>query len=876
MRLRVNESEKIFSVSVRELAEAEGFRRIGSERGEMWNRLGLGAELHASVLEQRRRADSNYQSEIHLEGQISVGDWKANITGRLDGCIQRADGCWLIEEFKSAYAPGTHVRPFGQSFERHRQQLLIYCHLWRLLVNSPVEGVLIYVDIATGKEFPISVSYSESAQQKEIEIRLQRLFANWKSEEIIRKQKAVVALTLPFPHEAPREGQVKLIEAVQNAVRSEENLLAEAPTGSGKTAAGIHPAFVEALSTGRQLFFLTAKTLQQKMASDALIAMNRDGAFRTLQLRAKEKMCANDRVICHEDFCPYAKNYPEKMQKSGLLERLRETQTHHDPNAVFEEAKREKVCPFEVQLELASRADAVVADYNYVFNPSVSLHQLEDLENKILVVDEAHNLADRARQIFSPELHEDLFQTALKNLPAFQNTPALTPSLSLGERENGIQRLGKLEPGLMVAEGAYAPSPRGEGWGEGGRLKQDTLFFEPSHATEYLFGELRDTIESVVALLEDTADVLPEDTSIVETEPPAKNLHKIWKEWEPRFIRYLSWKRENKISAPEDLIIDCHFALQKILSTLKLFGPGFSCVVEKKSAGIRLALICLDPAPPLAPLFKAAHSTIFLSATLAPFETTRRVLGLDRTRTKTISLPPPFPRENRKILILPQVQTNFAAREKNYPRIAKLVAEMAEAVPGNVLVLFPSYAFLEKVAGQMPTVSKKVLRQRSNVPDIERQEILRALSASTTEKILLLAVLGGMYAEGVDYPGELLSGVFVVSPALPQVSFERELLRRYFNETEQAGFNFAYLQPGMTRVIQAAGRLIRSETDRGVIALICQRFLQMPYADFLPKDWFDESPAELIAQNPSKEIERFFNRESAARKFQDETNSGLS
>ncbi|MEO7299465.1 MAG: ATP-dependent DNA helicase [Verrucomicrobiota bacterium] len=856
---------------MRELAEAEGFRRIGSERGEMWNRLGLGAELHASVLEQRRRADSNYQSEIHLEAQISVGDWKANITGRLDGCIQRADGCWLIEEFKSAYAPETHVRPFSQSSERHRQQLLIYCHLWRLLGNSPVEGALIYVDIATGKEFPISVSYNQSAQQKEIEIRLQRLFAIWKSEEIIRKQKAVVALTLPFPHEAPREGQVKLIEAVQNAVRSGENLLAEAPTGSGKTAAGIHPALVEALSTGRQLFFLTAKTLQQKMASDALIAMNREGAFRTLQLRAKEKMCANDRVICHEDFCPYAKNYPEKMQKSGLLERLRETQTHHDPNAVFEEAKREKVCPFEVQLELASRADAVVADYNYVFNPGVSLHQLEDLENKILVVDEAHNLADRARQIFSPELHEDLFRTALENLPAFENTPALTPAL--------FQRFfGKLERGSTAARGTNSPSPEGEGWGEGGRLKQDVLFLEePSHPTGYLFGELRDTIESVAVLLQNTADVLPEDASIVETEPPAKHLRKIWKDWEPRFIRYLSWKRESKIATPEDLVIDCHFALQKFLSTLKLLGPGFSCVVEKKSgAGIRLALICLDPARPLAPLFKAAHSTIFLSATLTPFETTRRVLGLDRARTKTISLPPPFPRENRKVLILPQVQTNFAAREKNYPRIAKLVAEMAEAVPGNVLVLFPSYAFLEKVAGQMPTVSKKVLRQRPNVPDIERQEILRALSATTTQKILLFAVLGGMYAEGVDYPGELLSGVFVVSPALPQVSFQRELLRRYFDETEQAGFNFAYLQPGMTRVIQAAGRLIRSETDRGVIALICQRFLQMPYADFLPKDWFDETPAELITQDPVEQIQKFFDRESATRNFQNETNSALS
>jgi DNA excision repair protein ERCC-2 len=235
-------------------------------------------------------------------------------------------------------------------------------------------------------------------------------------------------------------------------------------------------------------------------------------------------------------------------------------------------------------------------------------------------------------------------------------------------------------------------------------------------------------------------------------------------------------------------------------------------------------------------------------------------LGLDKAETKSISLPPTFPRENRKILILPQVRTTFGAREKNSPRIAKLVAEMAEGVPGNVLVLFPSYKFLSSVLELMPKTSSRLISQRPNVPDIERQEILRALSAAKSQKVLLFAVLGGMYAEGVDYPGELLSGVFVVSPALPQVSFERELLRRYFDEQEQAGFDYAYLQPGMTRVIQAAGRLIRSETDRGVIALICQRFLQPPYADYLPKDWFDETPAELIAQNPTEAIMKFFSR----------------
>ena len=209
-------------------------------------------------------------------------------------------------------------------------------------------------------------------------------------------------------------------------------------------------------------------------------------------------------------------------------------------------------------------------------------------------------------------------------------------------------------------------------------------------------------------------------------------------------------------------------------------------------------------------------------------------------------------------MILPHVRTTYAARERNYARIARLVAEMSDAHPGNALVLFPSYRFLSEVASLMPATRSRLIVQRADLSDFERQQILLALSAPPAGGVLLFAVSGGMYAEGVDYPGELLSAVFVISPALPQVSFERELLRRYFEEKEEAGFEYAYLQPGMTRVVQAAGRLIRSETDRGVIALICRRFLEKPYARYLPRDWYADTPEELVTNRPAEEIREFF------------------
>ena len=313
------------------------------------------------------------------EARVPVEDWTAVLTGRLDGCIEREPGHWLIEELKSTNLSVDGVRPSGYAFERDRRQLLAYCYLWKRLGHLRVSGALVYVDIETGEELSLQVPYDEDTD-REIERRLARALGTWRAEKVVRLRKARAAERLPFPHTAPRPVQEKIIEAVRAAVRDGENLLAEAPTGSGKTAAALHPALAEGLSSGRQVVFLTSKTLQQKMAVSSLVAMN-ERAFHTVQVRAKDRMCANDRILCHEDFCRFAKGYPEKMERSNLLGRLRDSYAHFDPDTVFEEARREEVCPFEVQLELAERADAIVADYNYVFEPAAALRHLtgEDL-----------------------------------------------------------------------------------------------------------------------------------------------------------------------------------------------------------------------------------------------------------------------------------------------------------------------------------------------------------------------------------------------------------------------------------------------------------------------------------------------------------------
>ena len=462
---------------MRELAEDEGFSRIGFGRGEGWHRLGLGAELHARVLQERCAARGDYRREVHMQARRAVGDWTAQITGRLDGCVPDEKGGWLIEEFKSAYFPAQESRRSGAAFERHQRQVLFYCHLWRQLGNTPVAAMLIYVDLAGGGETPVAVTYDEPSVEVDLQQRLVRLLAIWKQGEKARAQKTQVAQALPFPHQAPRPGQKIMSDEIRRTLAAGDHLLAEAPTGSGKTAASLHPALAHGLSTGRQVVFLTAKTLQQKMAVSALRAMNTGGAFRTQQIRAKEKMCANDRVICHEDFCPYAKDYPERMERSKILDRIRETHSHFDPDAVFAAAKREKVCPFETQLELARRADAIVADYNYVFEPGTALRHLEreELGNAILLIDEAHNLPDRARQIFSPELLEETLRAA--------------------------------EGSLLLQAGE-------------------------------LFDAIAETITALHELLRTAAETLAKGEAIAEIEPPTDALRSLWKAWEAKFIRY--------------------------------------------------------------------------------------------------------------------------------------------------------------------------------------------------------------------------------------------------------------------------------------------------------------------------------------------------
>jgi DNA excision repair protein ERCC-2 len=799
--VRVDHEKREIVCSVGDLVHESTYRRIGVERGDGFRRMWIGQDIHTKRAEQRANEDPHYRAEVHVVHRTTIGGWSVTVTGRIDGLSVDKDAKRVhIEEVKSLHFDLELEALYrSEKLQRHLYQLLLYSYF--LSGQPELEGFtflpqLVLIDLVSGDTKTVDTEFDRDRVEATLQASLAKLVEDHETSLALRIAKRAFADALQFPFDGMRSGQEEIVASVARAVWQRDSLLVSAPTGIGKTMAVLYPAVKQSLKLGKKLFFLTSKTLQQDAAVKALDLLN-DGSFRVLRIRSKQKMCAHTEMICHEDFCPFAAKYSEKMAKSGLLTHIVTSMSYYDPDLTFELSKSTEVCPFEVSLELIDQADVIVCDYNYIFDPYVGLktyQQESDYGDCVLVVDEAHNLVDRGRGYYSPELHEQSFDEITR---------------------------------FMMTRNCWV-----EGW-------------------EELLAILRDHFHEL-------AEVLEGDVRQALCSPSRELFMEQRMEWERVVLEYIGWKIDNRIAEEEDPLIDFYFKLVKFANLLSKDGDEFSHLVERTNDGIKVKIFCKDPSRFLGEIFDSAHATVALSATLEPFEFYRKTLGFPESRTAELSVPSPFPRSNRKIVVVPEIDTTWKRRADHYDKIAATVADIADAGDGNFLALFPSYAFLREISERMPPIEKRVMVQRNDMTDYERNAILDILRDRPKKGNLILAVSGGMYAEGVDYQGDMLSGVMVVGPALPQVSFEQELLKQYYDEQYGAGFEFAYLIPGMTRVVQSAGRVIRSERDVGVIALLCKRFTQETYTRYFPADWYEESPRELVSRKPASEIRSFF------------------
>jgi DNA excision repair protein ERCC-2 len=799
--MRVDYEKREIVCGVGDLVYESTYRRIGVERGDGFRRMWIGQDIHARRAEQRANEDPHYRAEVHVVHRTQIGGWSVTVTGRVDGLsVDKDEKRVSIEEVKSIHFDLELEALYrSEKLQRHLYQLLLYAYF---LSSQPdfAEYVfapqLVLIDLVTGDTKIVDTEFDRERVESTLRASLAKLVEDLETATALRIAKRAFADTLQFPFGDMRAGQEEIVSHVARAIWQRDTLLVSAPTGIGKTMAVLFPAVRQSLKLGKKLFVLTSKTLQQDAAVKALDMLN-DGSFRVLRIRSKQKMCAHTEMICHEDFCPFAARYSEKMRQSGLLTEIVTSMSYYDPDITFELAKSKEVCPFEVSLELIDQADVIVCDYNYIFDPYVGLktyQQESDYSDCVLVIDEAHNLVDRGRGYYSPELHEQSFEEIRRH---------------------------------MMTRNCWI-----EGW--------------------------EDLLDVLAAHFRELAGVLENDARQALCEPSRELFLEQRVEWERIVLEYIGWKIDNRIAEEDDPLVDFYFKLVKFTNLLSETGDEFAHMVEKTNEGLKLKIFCKDPSKFLGKIFDSAHATVALSATLEPFEFYRKTLGFPEDRTAELSLPSPFPRANRKIVVVPEVDTTYKRRADHYEKIAMTVADIADAGEGNFLALFPSYAFLREIAERMPPMQKRVMVQRNDMTDYERNAILDILRDRPRRGNLILAVSGGMYAEGVDYAGDMLSGVMVVGPALPQVSFEQELLKQYYDEQYGAGFEFAYLIPGMTRVVQSAGRVIRSENDIGVIALLCRRFTQESYTRYFPADWYEDSPRELVSRKAASEIKSFF------------------
>ncbi len=808
MPIRVDLAARTVTLSPGALLAPAG-RRIGDGRGDSMERRWIGQAVHRRVLSEALATIPGYAVERGVRLAFPVDAFTAILEGRLDGRFEDGDGTVVVDEVKSVHFAEELPRlPGSPRMDRFARQLQWYLLAVARTEGRAVRGRLVLADIETGDTRLVPVPWDADEVEADLVARVRGALAEFFGDLALSEAKAAEADELAFPFGRFRPGQREMAAAVARAAREGGQLLVEAPTGIGKTAAALYPMLVEALRGGRRLYVLTSKTTQQEIFRRTLEAIGAASA-RSVRLRAKERMCANGVVLCHEDHCPYAKDYAAKLEASGLVDRLLAAVPHLEPDFVFEEARVEEVCPFEVSLELAERADVVLGDYNYAFDPVVALTGLRDpssLDGALLLVDEVHNLVERGRAIWSP---------------------------AIAEAE--VRRL---------SEAIGTTSPR------------------TAAAAQEAAAEVLELLRDSASQLPSGGDPFSPPTDLVPLDLP--RLEDVRLSMESLLVRHLADLRNGGERVPDDPVLGLYFLFAAFHDVARKAAPGgrlaeaFDLLASRGAEGARLSFLCKDPSRLLGETFDAARATVGMSATLSPPEFYRDLLGLDPDRTSFLSLPSPFPAENRAVVVAPGVDTTWKGRTAAMPRIARVVAEVAEACPGNVLALFPSYRFVDDVRALLPPLpGHRVLRPSDRSTEPERNGVLDALRAEGS-RILLLAVSGGPFAEGVDYPGEMLHGVVVVSPALPQVRFEQERMRLYFEERWGRGFEYAYVVPGMTRVVQSAGRVIRSESDVGVIALVCRRFLMRPYRDFLPRHWFDESPDELACAEPGEAVRTFF------------------
>jgi Rad3-related DNA helicase len=715
-----------------------------------------GTRIHQKI--QKTYQDTDLR-EVYLRTKLPFQNLTFIIDGRCDGLLFHNDEV-TIDEIKSISQPLEQMMEEG--YPVHWAQAKMYAFMYSMdheLAEIIVQLTYVHVQSEEKQIYKKKFTFLELEYFAMKIVEGYAPYALHMQRHRCNRNESIKGLSFPF--ENYRVGQRKLAGAVYKTVSEEKSLFAMAPTGIGKTISTIFPA-VKAMGDGliHRMFYLTAKTITRTTAEEAFTRMRNGGlCLNTITITAKDKICFKEETICQKDYCEYANGYYDRINQA-ILDILK--YENGITREVLEKyAHKHNVCPFEFSIDLAYEVDAVICDYNYIFDPRVSLKRLIEDQKKstVLLVDEAHNLVDRGREMFSASLQKRSFLQLKKE---FKGT-AINKSASEVNSWFIALNKEKAEKSFVVRE-----------------------------------------LEISLQLL--LLQFLEEADKILKIESSRT-------------------------------LLEVYFDVKNFLKIVELLDDSYVIYCEKERNNVYLKLFCMNPANSLKKIGKGYRSKVFFSATLSPLPYYMDILG-GKEDDYFLSLPTPFSREQIDVIIK-SLSTRYRDRENTKSEIVNNLLALLKERPGNYLTFFPSYQYLLTVYDLFKQVEPdaKTMIQTAGMAEEEREAFLDVFKPDHRESLLGFAVLGGIFSEGIDLIGNRLNGVVVVGVGLPQLCFERDLIRNYFNKQGKNGYNYAYVFPGMNKVLQAGGRLIRSEKDRGTIVLIDDRFLQFPYYQLLPPEW---------------------------------------
>lgn len=762
----MNLEQPVIRISVRSLVE------FIMRSGDIDNRIAgadkdsmlLGGKIHRKI---QRRMGSDYHAEIGLKFEVPCKGFLLMIEGRADGIIETPEGI-VIDEIKGVLKDLNLLKePVGV----HLAQARCYAYIYASQKKLEEIGIqMTYCNMETEeiKRFQSVYSFQELDTWFWELIGKYEKWARYQIQWKGKRNQSIKEIEFPFAY---REGQKDLVVSVYRTILRKKKLFIQAPTGVGKTMATVFPA-VKAIGEGlgEKLFYLTAKTITRTVAWQAFDTLKEQALrMKVIVLTAKEKICFCEETNCNPDACPYAKGHYDRV--NDAVYELITTSDEMSREILEEQARKWQVCPHEMSLDIAEWVDAVICDYNYVFDPNAYLRRFFGEGNKgehLFLIDEAHNLVERGREMYSAQIYkEDILK--IKKL--------------VKDRDEKLARkLNDCNKQLLA-------------------LKRECDGLQVLDSVSHIYLKLMALMTEMERYLEDCKEEIRQE------------------------------------------VLNLYFSVRTFLNIHDRLDENYLIYSELEDSGrFKLRLFCVNPANCLQEFLDKGNSTIFFSATLLPIHYYKKLLSTSK-EDYAIYAESPFDPARRQLILGTDVSTKYTRRgEDMYRRYARYLIQVARTRIGNYIAFFPSYRFMEEVYEVFVDLLKedqeiKYVMQSQYMSEEAREIFLENFEEDRKHSLMGFCVMGGIFSEGIDLAEDKLIGAIIIGTGLPQVCRERELLKNYFDAHGLRGFDYAYLYPGMNKVLQSAGRVIRTDEDRGVILLLDERFRDGRYQETFPREW---------------------------------------